>query len=72
MACISCGSKNQKEFASEISVHILGLESVDKPTVMVFPRLQTCMKCGFTEFRMPENELRLLGKGPTTDVEAAD
>ena len=47
MSCMSCGSENQKEFASEITVHILGLENVDKPTVMVFPRLRTCMNCGF-------------------------
>ena len=59
------------EFASEISVHIVGLENVDKPTVMVFPKLLTCIDCGFTEFRMPEKELRLLTKGPASDVEAA-
>jgi hypothetical protein len=49
MACKSCGSENQTEFASEISVHISGLKNVDKPTVMVFPRLLVCMDCGFAE-----------------------
>jgi len=63
MSCKSCGSGNQKEFASEITVHILGLDKVDKPTVMVFPRLLTCIDCGFTEFKMPEDEMRLLTQG---------
>ena len=71
MACRSCGSKNQSEFASEITVHILGLENVAKSTVMVYPRLLTCIDCCFTEFKMPETELRLLTKGPASDVEAA-
>jgi hypothetical protein len=66
MACKSCGSENQTEFASEISVHILGLKNVDKPTVMVFPRLLVCMDCGFAELRLAEHELGLLGKEPAT------
>lgn len=71
MSCMSCGSENQTEFASEISVHLLGLENVDKPAVMIFPRLLTCIDCGFTEFRMPEDELRLLTKQPASDVKRA-
>jgi hypothetical protein len=70
MACRSCGAENQAKFASEVSVHVLGLENVNKPTVLVFPRLLVCMDCGFTELTLAENELRLLGKGPV-DVEAA-
>ena len=71
MSCRSCGSGNQKGFASEISVHILGLENVDKPTVMVFPRLLVCMDCGFTELAMRENDLRMLGKDPASYVKGA-
>ena len=71
MSCVSCGSENQTEFASEISVHIVGLENVDKPPVMIFPRLLTCIDCGYTEFKMPKNELRLLTRGPASNVEAA-
>ena len=54
-----------------MNIHFLGLENVDKPTVWAFPRLQVCMNCGFTELTMSENELRLLGKGPASDVKAA-
>jgi hypothetical protein len=71
MSCTSCGSENQKEFASEISVHLIGIENVNEPTVMVFPRLLICLKCGFTGFKMAESELRLLGKANAEDVEAA-
>jgi hypothetical protein len=70
MACRSCGSKDRTEFAAEMSVHFLGLENVNKPQVWAFPRLLVCMNCGFTELTMSENELRLLGNGPASDVKA--
>ncbi len=54
-----------------MSVHVLGVENVDKPTVWVFPRLLVCMHCGFTELTIAENELRQLGKEPASDIEAA-
>jgi|SRR5580704_649868 hypothetical protein len=71
MSCRSCGSKSQTKFAAEMSVHVLGLENVDKPAVSLFPRLLVCMNCGFTELTLAEEELRLLGKGPAEDFEAA-
>ena len=71
MACRSCGSKEQTKFAAEVSVHVLGVKNVDKPTVWVFPGLLVCMNCGFTELTIAENELRLLGKEPASDIEAA-
>lgn len=66
MSCRSCGSKNQTQFASEMSVHHLGLENVDKPVVLIFPNLVVCMDCGFTELSLAQEELRELGKGPGT------
>jgi hypothetical protein len=62
MSCWSCASENQTEFPSEIDVHQPGLKNVHTPPTIVFPKLLTCMKCGFTEFKMPEDALRLLGK----------
>jgi hypothetical protein len=70
MSCRSCGAENQTKFAGEMSVHVLGLENVDKPVVWVFPKLLVCMDCGFTELTIAEDELRLLGKGPASDVKA--
>ena len=52
-----------------MSVHVLGLENVDKPVVWVFPNLLVCMTCGFTELMMTEEQLRLLGKDPASQVE---
>jgi hypothetical protein len=60
VSCKSCASANQKEFGSEISIHFPGLEGLDKGTVLVFPRLGVCTNCGFTEFTIPDAELRLL------------
>ena len=66
MRCKSCTSENQRKFTSEIAVHFSGLKNLDKPTVFVFPMLLVCIDCGFTEFSIPEAELGLLGKRPTT------
>jgi hypothetical protein len=62
MACKSCQSSQQKTFTAEIAIHIPGLENVDKPAVLVFPALLICLHCGKTEFAVPEEELRRLGK----------
>jgi hypothetical protein len=60
MPCRSCASVNQKEFGSEISIHFPNWKGLDKPTVLVFPRLVVCLDCGVTEFTIPEAELHRL------------
>jgi hypothetical protein len=72
MSCRSCGSGNRKKFAGELSVHVLGLENIDKPVVWIFPRPQACMGCGFTELTVDDDKLRLLEKGPAVVDEAAE
>ena len=62
MSCKSCNSENQRRFNSEINVHLPGLQSLDRPPLFVFPKLLVCLDCGFTEFDLPETELRLLGR----------
>jgi hypothetical protein len=47
-------------FNGEIAIHFPGLEGLDKPIVWVFPKLLVCFNCGFTEFAIPEAELRRL------------
>jgi hypothetical protein len=54
-----------------MSVHVLGMENVDKPVVWVFPKLLVCMDCGFTELTIAENELHLLGQSPARDLGSA-
>ena len=61
MACKQCDSANQSRFNGEIVIHYPGLKGLDKPLVMVFQKLSVCLRCGFTEFMVPERELRLLG-----------
>ena len=63
MACGSCGSQNQTEFGAEICIHFPGLKNLDKPAVLVFPKLVVCLDCGFAQFTLPETELRLLREG---------
>ncbi len=58
--CRSCQSANQSTFNGEIAIHFPGLKGLDKPIVWVFPKLLVCLNCGFTEFAVPEAELRRL------------
>ena len=60
MSCKSCHSENQAEFNGEIAIHFPGLKGLDQPIVWVFPKLVVCLDCGFTEFAIPETELRVL------------
>jgi hypothetical protein len=62
MTCKSCTSENHRKFSSEINVHFPGLKNLDKSPVFVLPKLLVRVDCGFTEFAIPEGELRLLGK----------
>jgi hypothetical protein len=63
MACESCGSENQTELGAEINLHFRRLQNLDKPSVLVFPKLLVCLDCGFSRFTLPEAELRLLRDG---------
>jgi hypothetical protein len=62
MTCKSCSSENHRKFSSEIIVHFAGLKNLDTPPVFVFPKLLVCLDCGFTEFAIPEAEVRQLGE----------
>jgi hypothetical protein len=61
--CRSCSSNSQTQFGSEIMIHFSGLNNLDKPPVMVFPRIVVCLECGVVaEFTIPPTELRVLGE----------
>jgi hypothetical protein len=62
VTCRSCASENQTEFGAEINIHFSGRKNLDKPAVLVFPKLLVCLDCGFTEFTLEETDLRLLSK----------
>jgi hypothetical protein len=63
MACASCSGEKQVEFGAELNIHFPGREGLDKPSVMVFPKLTVCFNCGVALFAVPETELYLLQKG---------
>lgn len=69
MSCKSCLSEHQSNLKGEIAIHFPGLKGLDKPIVWVFPKLLVCLDCGFTEFAVPDAELRELRDG--TDASAA-
>jgi len=60
MSCKSCQSLNQHNLNGEIAIHFPRLNGLDKAIVWVFPKLLVCLDCGFTEFAIPEAELRRL------------
>jgi hypothetical protein len=61
MVCKGCHSGRVREYPAEINIHFAGKESLEKPSVWVFPNLIICVVCGFTEFRVPNADLQSLG-----------
>jgi hypothetical protein len=70
MSCASCASGKQAEFPAEINIHCPGSENINRPSVLVFPKLSVCLDCGFTQFTLLETELRLLTESSTTELPA--
>jgi hypothetical protein len=62
MACRICALDDLREFGAEISIAFAEPQNLNKPPVLVFPRLVVCLHCGFTEFTIPGSELRLLSQ----------
>ncbi len=59
MSCKACSSENQSMFATEIALHLPGLST---PHVFLSPQVIVCMDCGFTEFAIPEADLRRISR----------
>jgi hypothetical protein len=60
MSCKHCHSENLRILNGEVAIHFPGREGLCKPLVFVFPKLLICLNCGFTEFVVPETDLRQL------------
>jgi hypothetical protein len=60
LSCKACKSDKQATFPSEVVIHFPGLEDLSKGHLFVFPQVLVCLNCGFTEFSIPETELRRL------------
>jgi hypothetical protein len=68
MACLLCGSTNEKQFAAEMVIHLSGLRNIDNPGVWVFPKLVTCVDCGVVRFNVSKTELAsLVGGAPRNE-----
>ncbi len=66
MYCESCASGRQAEFTAEINIHFRGPQNLDKPGVLVFPKLLICLDSGFSRFITSETELARLVSGTMT------
>lgn len=67
MACACCDSSDQLEFPSEIAIHFSGRLNLDKPHVLVFPKVMVCLGCGLSRLNIAESELARLGSVIATD-----
>jgi len=67
MTCLSCQSVKQAELSAEMLVHFPGLNHLDKPGVLLFPKLIVCLDCGFSRFTVPETELASVAKVTLTN-----
>ena len=63
MPCKSCGLNGPIKFNGEIAIHFPGLQGLDKPIVWVWPRVLVCLSCGFAEFQVSEEDLKVLREG---------
>jgi hypothetical protein len=41
-------------------IHLSGMENIDNPGVLAFPRVSLCLECGFSTFTVPETGLLIL------------
>jgi hypothetical protein len=71
MSCPSCRSSNQAEFPTEMLVHFGGFKNLNKPGVLVYPRLLVCLQCGFAQTTIPASELAQLAAENPTRTRAA-
>ena len=69
MQCSLCGSVNRREFIAEMRVRSPGLENIDEPPVLLFPKLFVCLDCCMAGFAVPEDELRKLVQDNDDDSE---
>jgi ribosomal protein L40E len=60
VTCKSCSSDNLRKFKTEIAVHFPFSEN--KAHVFLFPEILVCLKCGYAEFVVAEDQLRLLAE----------
>ena len=58
--CKICDSAVAQEFGGEVALHFVGFDGRRKPIVWVFPKVLVCLDCGFAEFAVPDEEVKML------------
>ena len=66
MSCASCASVNEAEFTAEMMIHFSGIRNIDRPGVLVFPKVSVCLDCGVSRFTIAEKERALLAADSPT------
>ena len=60
MSCPMCASDKQEEFLAEMVFHFDDMENLNRPGVMVFPKVLVCLDCGFSRFETTKTKLASL------------
>jgi hypothetical protein len=60
MVCRQCVSNKLKVFRAELTIQFPDREGLNKPPVLVFPKLMVCLDCGLTEFQLLAEQLAQL------------
>jgi hypothetical protein len=61
MVCKVCSSGNQIQLKSEMCLH--QPSGFNRPELFIFPKVSICLQCGFTEFRLSDEDLLQVRKG---------
>lgn len=67
MSCHVCSSRNEVELSAEVNIHFRGIVNIDKPGVLMFPKVSVCLDCGGSHFVAPAAELSQLARGAAAD-----
>ena len=63
MFCKECGGNDPRTFNGEVSMQFGGLDGMNKPIVIVYSKVDVCLKCGLAGFKITEPELAVLRTG---------
>ena len=67
MECRRCSAQKRESFNGKVALHFPGLDGLTKPIVWVFPKVLVCLDCGFTEFAVPDEQLKTLRNPKSSD-----
>jgi len=67
MACKRCASDQPNEFDAEINIHLPLRNGLGKPAILIFPKVEVCLRCGLAEFTVPESELWMVAAATSED-----